>query len=100
MIKLLELFGGIGACTKAFKRLGIDFETVDYVEIDKYAVASYNAINNTNFSPQDIRQWNKDIDIDFIMHGSPCQDYSLNGKNLGGMRIVAQGQVSCMKLSE
>ena len=48
MVKVLELFGGIGACTKAFKRLGIDYEVVDYVEIDKYAVKSYNAINNTN----------------------------------------------------
>ena len=84
MIKLLELFGGIGACTKAFKRLGIEHEVVDYVEIDKFAVASYNAINNTNFSPQDISQWDKDVDVDFIMHGSPCQDYSLNGRNQGG----------------
>ena len=84
MIRLLELFGGIGACTKAFKRLGIEHEVVDYVEIDKFAVASYNAINNTDFSPQDISQWDKDIDVDFIMHGSPCQDYSLNGRNQGG----------------
>ena len=84
MIRLLELFGGIGACTKAFKRLGIEHEVVDYVEIDKFAVASYNAINNTNFSPQDISNWDKDVEVDFIMHGSPCQDYSLNGRNQGG----------------
>lgn len=38
-IKLLELFGGIGACSKALERIGIDYELVDYVEIDKYAVA-------------------------------------------------------------
>lgn len=37
-LKVLELFGGIGACTAALKRLGIDFEVADYVEIDKYAV--------------------------------------------------------------
>ena len=53
-LKVLELFGGIGACTATLKRLGIDFEVADYVEIDKYAVASYNAINKTNFEPQDI----------------------------------------------
>ena len=29
MLKLLELFGGIGACTKALKNLGIDFEKVE-----------------------------------------------------------------------
>ena len=83
-IKILELFGGIGACTKAFKRLGIPHKVVDYVEIDKYAVASYNAINGTNFEPQDICTWDKDIEVDLIMHGSPCQDFSLAGKGAGG----------------
>ena len=84
MIKILELFGGIGACSKALKKLGIPFEIADYVEIDKYAVASFNAINNTNFKAQDISNWNKTIDVDLIMHGSPCQDFSLAGKQAGG----------------
>lgn len=83
-LKLLELFGGIGACSKALERLGIDYEIVDYVEIDKYAVKSYNAIHNTSFEPQDICNWNKNIDVDLIMHGSPCQDFSVIGKNAGG----------------
>ena len=83
-MKVLELFGGIGACSKAFKRLGIDIEIADYVEIDKYAVKSYNAINGTNFEPQDITKWDKDIEVDFIMHGSPCQDFSIAGLNKGG----------------
>lgn len=83
-IRLLELFGGIGACGEAMKNLGIDFEIADYVEIDKYAVKSYNAINGTNFEPQDITTWDKDISVDFIMHGSPCQDFSLAGKQAGG----------------
>lgn len=71
-ISVLELFGGIGACTKALKNIGMNVNVVDYVEIDKYAVKSYNAINNTNFEPQDITKWNKDIKVDLIMHGSPC----------------------------
>ena len=83
-VKVLELFGGIGACTQAFKRVGIPFEVVDYVEIDKYACKSYNAINGTDFKPQDICEWDKDIKVDFIMHGSPCQDFSVAGKGLGG----------------
>ena len=84
MIKLLELFGGIGACSKALDRLAIDYEIADYVEIDKYAVQSYNAIHNTHFLPQDICKWDKNIDVDLIMHGSPCQDFSLAGKQAGG----------------
>lgn len=83
-VKVLELFGGIGACTQAFKRVGIPFEVVDYVEIDKYACKSYNAMNGTDFKPQDICEWDKDIKVDFIMHGSPCQDFSVAGKGLGG----------------
>lgn len=83
-LKLIELFGGIGACSSALTKLGIEYEIVDYVEIDKYAVKSYNAIHGTNFEPQDITTWDKDIEVDLIMHGSPCQDFSLAGKQAGG----------------
>lgn len=83
-LRVIELFGGIGACTKALERLGIDHEVVDYVEIDKYAVKSFNAIHGTSFEPQDIKEWNKDIEADLIMHGSPCQDFSVAGKGAGG----------------
>lgn len=80
----MELFGGIGACTKALKNIGMNVNVIDYVEINKYAVKSYNAINNTQFEPQDITKWNKDIKVDLIMHGSPCQDYSISGLQMGG----------------
>lgn len=84
MLKLLELFGGIGACSRALDHLGIEYEIADYVEIDKYAVQSYNAIHGTHFEPQDVQAWNKQLDVDLIMHGSPCQDFSIAGKNMGG----------------
>lgn len=84
MIKVLELFAGIGACSKALTNLGIQHEIVDAVEIDKYAVKSFNAIHGTNFEPQDITTWDKDIEVDLIMHGSPCQDFSVAGKGAGG----------------
>lgn len=84
MIRVLELFAGIGACSKALTNLGIEHEIVDAVEIDKYAIKSFNAIHGTNFEPQDITTWDKDIKADLIMHGSPCQDFSVAGKNAGG----------------
>lgn len=83
-LRVLELFGGIGACSKALERLGADFEIADYIEIDKYAVKSFNAIHGTNFEPQDITEWDKSIEVDLIMHGSPCQDFSIAGKQAGG----------------
>lgn len=87
MIKAIELFGGIGAATQALKRqFGKEnVEIVDYVELDKHAVKSYNAINGTNFVPTDIN----DIDmgaypeVDVVIAGWPCQDYSVAGKGLG-----------------
>lgn len=84
MIRVLELFAGIGACSKALERLGIEHEIVDAVEIDKYAIKSFNAVHGTNFEPQDITKWDKDIECDLIMHGSPCQDFSVAGKGAGG----------------
>ena len=84
MIRVLELFAGIGACSKAMENLGIEHEIVDAVEIDKYAIAALNAIHGTNFEPQDITKWDKDIECDLIMHGSPCQDFSIAGKQAGG----------------
>lgn len=83
-LKVLELFAGIGACSKALERLNIPHEIVDAVEIDKYAVKSFNAIHKTDFEPQDITTWDKDIKVDLIMHGSPCQDFSVAGKQAGG----------------
>lgn len=83
-LKVLELFAGLGACSKALERLNIPHEIVDAVEIDKYAIQSFNEIHNTNFEPQDITTWDKDIEVDLIMHGSPCQDFSLAGKQAGG----------------
>ena len=85
-ITILELFGGIGALTKAFKKSGIPHKVVDYVEIDAHAVKSYNIINGTNFEPQDITTWDKDISVNLIMHGSPCQDFSSAGKQASGFK--------------
>lgn len=84
MIKVLELFAGIGACSKALTNLGIEHEIVDAVEIDKYAIRSFNTIHGTSFEPQAITKWAKNIKADLIMHGSPCQDFSIAGKQAGG----------------
>lgn len=33
-MKVLELFGGIGACSKALEKLGIDYEIVKQEEVE------------------------------------------------------------------
>ena len=78
-LKILELFGGIGAPRKALENLGFDIKSIDYVEILPHAVMAYNAIFDNGYKPQDIRLWNMDVDI--LIHGSPCTDFSKNGLN-------------------
>lgn len=78
-IKLLELFGGIGAPRKALENLNVDVKSIDYVEILPYAVKAYNSIFNNDYKPQDIKLWNLNVDI--LIHGSPCQDFSSAGLN-------------------
>ncbi|MDY2734427.1 DNA cytosine methyltransferase [Intestinibacter sp.] len=83
MIQILELFGGIGSPRIALRNLGVETKAIDYVEIDEKAVKSYNAIfqNELEYKTQDIRGWNLKPDI--LIHGSPCQSFSIAGKQQG-----------------
>ena len=85
-MKVVELFGGIGAIRKAYINSQIPFEIVDYVEIDKNCVKSYNALYKENYEPRCICNYSlpPDKKIDLLMHGSPCQDFSRIGEKLGG----------------
>ena len=79
MIKLLSLFGGIGADIKALKNLGVEVKTIDYVEWKQNRVKAYNAMNPFSYQVQDVRGWNLKPDI--LVHGSPCQDNSAANLN-------------------
>lgn len=86
-VKILELFGGIGAIRKAFINLKISYEVVDYVEIDKACVKSYNALYGEAYKPKSVVGYKAPNEkIDLIMHGSPCQDFSRIGKKQGGAK--------------
>lgn len=73
-MKILELFGGIGAPRKALINLGIDHKSIDYVEIQENRVRAYNALYDHLHKPQSVIGWNLKPDI--LVHGSPCQDNS------------------------
>ena len=86
-LNVLELFGGIGAIKKALIRQKIPHKTVDYVELDKNCVKSYNALYDEEFEPKSIVDYHPpDEKIDLLMHGSPCQDFSRSGLKKGGTK--------------
>ena len=86
-LNVLELFGGIGAIKKALIRQKIPHKTIDYVELDKNCVKSYNALYDEEFEPKSIVDFHPtDEKIDLLMHGSPCQDFSRSGLKQGGTK--------------
>lgn len=87
-MNVLSLFSGIGAFEKALTNLGINYNLIGFSEIDKYAIKSYCAIHNVeeeknlgDISKIDISMISDNIDL--ITHGSPCQDFSVAGKQAG-----------------
>lgn len=91
MIKILELFGGIGSPRCAMRNIGIPVKAIDYVEIDEKAVRSYNAMfsDELEYKTQSVVGWNLKPDI--LIHGSPCQDFSIAG--LSQLKPILQAQV-------
>ena len=86
-MNVLSLFNGISAMHLALDRAGVEYNTVYYAEIDKYA----NQVTAHHF-PQDVplgdvtkwREWDIDwASIDLVGAGFPCQAWSVAGKQLG-----------------
>ena len=90
-IRLIELFAGVGSQAMALRDLGANFEHHRVIEIDPFAIKSYNAIHGTAFELLDITQIHgddlevKDKDCyEYIMtYSYPCQDVSNAGKQKG-----------------
>lgn len=88
-MKFLDLFAGIGGFRMGMERAG--HGCVGYVEIDKYARKSYEAIYDTEgeWTKHDItkvtdeewRQFRGKVDV--ICGGFPCQSFSIAGKRRG-----------------
>ena len=83
MIKVNELFSGIGAFRKALERLHIPHEIVGISEIDKYAIQSYEAIFGKTRNYGDISKVPKLDYADLWTYGFPCQDISVAGQQAG-----------------
>ena len=85
MIKMIELFAGIGSQTQALKNAGIEHESVAIAEIDKYALQAYELLHGSILNLGDISTIdpNTTPDCDLITYSFPCQDLSVAGAQLG-----------------
>ena len=83
------MFSGIGGFRTAMENNG--HECIAYSEIDKHAIQSYQAMYNTeneidlgditNISQEYLSHFKKDNDM--VVGGSPCQAFSVAGKQAG-----------------
>jgi len=89
MLKIATVCSGIGAPEKALSLLGIPFELEFFSEINAAAIKSYCAIHNVspekNFGNlMNINEKPLPNEIDLIVGGTPCQDFSMAGLGKGG----------------
>ena len=89
MLKIATVCTGIGAPEKALQLLGIPYELEFFSEIDLPAIRSYCAIHgeprNKNFGDlTNIDRKPLPTDLDLVVGGTPCQDFSTSGLGKGG----------------
>lgn len=69
--------------------IGLDWELVNYCEIDRWASLSYSMVNqcDESLNLRDVRtvtaETVRDQHVDLITYGFPCQDISIAGKQQG-----------------
>ncbi len=66
------------------------YELVGWSEIDKYAIKAHNALfpqwADRNYGDISKIDWNDIPDFDLFTYSSPCQDFSLAGRQAGGAK--------------
>ena len=85
MLRLIELFAGVGSQIQALKNLGIECEPVAICEIDKYALEAYKRLHGEVLNLGDISKVNplNVPDCDLLTYSFPCQDISIAGAQAG-----------------
>ena len=83
MLKVIELFAGIGAQAQALKEANIDHEIVAISEIDKYALTVYEKLHGKANNLGDITKIESLPNADLWTYSFPCTDISISGQMKG-----------------
>lgn len=85
--RIVSLFSGVGAYEKALKNQRIDYELVNYCELDKTKSKAYSILHNVSeeLNLKDVTSinYNEIKDFDLLVYSPPCQSYSIAGKQQG-----------------
>ena len=83
MLKVIELFAGIGAQAEALKRANIKHEVIAISEIDKYAIQTYRKLHGWVTNLGDIKKIEELPQADLWTYSFPCTDISISGQMKG-----------------
>ena len=83
MLKVIELFAGVGAQRRALQKANIDHQVIAISEIDRYAIQAYNAIHGDTPNLGDIKKIEKLPKVDLWTYSFPCTDISISGQMKG-----------------
>ena len=83
MIKVIELFSGIGAQAQALKEARIEHRIVATSDIDSYANKVYKALHGEKINLGDIKDIKRLPKADLITYSFPCTDISISGRMKG-----------------
>jgi DNA (cytosine-5)-methyltransferase 1 len=80
MLKVIELFAGIGAQRQGLKEACINHEVLAISEIDKYALKVYEALHGETLNLGDIKYIERLPKADLWTYSFPCTDISISGR--------------------
>ena len=83
MLKVIELFSGIGAQREALKRAGIEHEVIAISDIDPYANKTYRFLHGFTPNFGDVSKIDELPKADLWTYSFPCTDISISGQMKG-----------------
>lgn len=100
VLRVFDCFAGFGGAEFGLAKAGIEYESVGFSEIDKYAIHCFHQ-NHKGKNYGDITKinWSDVPDFDLLTGGFPCQDISQAGKQdlSKGRSVLVNELIRCLR---